>query len=316
MRRPSPDLVARLKTVSQWVWISLVVVIVVRWSLDHGDEIGALVERIGVLDAVATVLVTLGGKYTVAVQARLTTELLDRQVAPRRMFWLYSASDMAKYVPGGVWNLVARVKSYRDLGMTTPDAARAFGLEKFWQISGACFFGLLLLTPNLHDRLLVDRLGIEPHRRTALVVEMVVVVAAWILTTAIGSRILLGRRPDPRTLVRAIGDQVVMGILLGVGLWIPLAALTDIDPALAIGAFALGRAAGYAAVFAPGGVGVREVVSLWALGSAATANTLIIGLAINRILTVVADITGFGLALATRPPAQPTTEPPPHRPDA
>ena len=73
-------------------------------------------------------------------------------------------------------------------------------------------------------------------------------------------------------------------------------------PLVAIGAFSLGRGLGYLAVFAPAGIGVREAVTLWALGGTpASMKAVVVALAMNRVMTFVADLASFGLSLAVKP---------------
>jgi uncharacterized membrane protein YbhN (UPF0104 family) len=94
-----------------------------------------------------------------------------------------------------------------------------------------------------------------------------------------------------------------MAIFFGLGVWIPLEAVdAGVSPLVAIGAFSMGRGLGYLAVFAPAGIGVREVVTLWALGgSSATSQAMGIALAVNRVMTFVADLASFGLSFTVKP---------------
>ena len=94
-----------------------------------------------------------------------------------------------------------------------------------------------------------------------------------------------------------------MAVFLGLGVWIPLNAVNaDVSPLVAIGAFSLGRGLGYAAVFAPAGIGVREAVTLWAIGPTDTSTrAVVVALAVNRVMTFVADVSSFGLSFTVKP---------------
>jgi len=279
-----------LKAVSRILWVALVSGIVIQWSANHGNEIRSLLSSIGPLHVFLVILVTLLGKLVVSEQGRIASNLVGYSFGTRYMFWMYSSSDIAKYVPGGIWNALARVKLYRDAGMSTQESTRAFTLEKFWQVTGAFFVGLILLLAEL-----VDRLSFLPDSSLVLASLYVAVTVCWVAITLAGNYFIGTEGDLPRAVFRAFFDQIIIAFFLGLGLWIPLDLFTSVDLLTAVGAFSLGRAAGYVAIFAPAGVGVRELVSLWALGGA-SANSFVVALGINRLLTTVTDFLGFGIA--------------------
>ncbi len=277
-------------------WMLVVTSFVVVYAVRNWPKIAELTPQIGVVTALGIVAVTMAGKFVVSEQLRLSAELLGTRLSVGRAYRIYTSSDLAKYVPGGVWNAVARVKLLRDEGASSPSSGKAFALDKLWQITGAFFSGILLCRAVLHERLLG---GIIDDSSAIRVVSIIIVVALWLATTAVLNRVLAPTQQPSRALRRAIVDQSVIALLLGLGLWLPLRALGAGDVLLVVGAFALGRAAGYAAVFAPAGVGVREAVALWILSSAGTTEVVLIALAANRLFTVAADLLSYGLALMT-----------------
>lgn len=279
-----------LKTASRILWVALVAGIVAQWSINHGSEIPDLVSGLGPLHIFLVVFVTLLGKLFISEQGRVASELVGHSFNSRHMFWMYSSSDIAKYIPGGIWNALARVKIYRDSGMSTVESTRAFTLEKFWQVTGAFFVGVVLLLPEF-----VNRVTFLAGNTVLLIVSYVVVMACWVTTTLVGNYSIGSQGDRQRAALRAFSDQTIIAFLFGLGLWIPLDLFTSVSLTTAVGAFSLGRAAGYVAIFAPAGVGIREVVSLWALGGT-TTNSFVVALGINRLLTTVADFLGFGIA--------------------
>jgi uncharacterized membrane protein YbhN (UPF0104 family) len=124
----------------------------------------------------------------------------------------------------------------------------------------------------------------------------------WVAATWLGGR-LTGNLVSAMAVLRSMSEQVIMAVFFGLGVWIPLEAVdAGIGPVVAIGAFSMGRGLGYLAVFAPAGIGVREVVTLWALGgSAGSSKAMIVALAVNRVMTFIADVGSFGLSLAVKP---------------
>ncbi len=290
-----PESLALLKRISRTLWMVAVLTFVSLYVSRNWGRITELTPKIGVGSAVAIVIVTVAGKMVVSEQLRLSANLLGADLTPRRSYWIYCSSDLAKYVPGGVWNAMARVKLLRDEGISAGASGRAFAVDKLWQILGALFTGLLFARSSAHE--VVLSAFVEDSVPVA-VLEYAAISIGWVTAIVLVNRFLTGSLPSPYVLRRVITDQTLIAALLGLGVWIPLEAMGSASAPAAIGAFAIGRAFGYAAVFAPAGVGVREAVSLAVLAGSAESQVIVIALAVNRVLTVLADLLSYGLAVA------------------
>lgn len=286
----------RVRNILKTVWVVLVTVFVVRYVVRNWDSIADVFGSFGASVLVGTVVVTVLGKIVISVHSQLITKVNGREFTFRESFWMYSASDLVKYVPGGLWNALARVRLYTNMGMSGTASTKAFALEKYWMVLGALATGALALTP--------DGLGaVGLSASTAMVVaSRAALSVAWVVLIWAGGR-LTGNAVTPAAVARSVVEQVVMAVFLGLGLWIPLDAVSaNVSPLVAIGAFSLGRGIGYAAVFAPAGIGVREAVALWAIGPTdTTTRAVVVALAVNRVMTFVADVSSFGLSFAVKP---------------
>jgi hypothetical protein len=286
----------RVRNALKAIWMLLVTVFVVRYMVNNWDSIADTIKSFSFLVLFLTVVVTVAGKIVISVHSQLITKLNGREFTFRESFWMYSASDLVKYIPGGLWNALARVRLYTNMGMSATASTKAFALEKYWMVVGALATGALALTPQ-------GLSGLGFSDATAVVLgARIALVLMWVLLTWAGGR-LTGQAVVPITVVRSMSEQVIMAIFFGLGVWIPLEAVdAGISPLVAIGAFSMGRGLGYLAVFAPAGIGVREVVTLWALsGSSATSQAMGIALAVNRVMTFVADLGSFGLSFSVKP---------------
>ena len=79
----------------------------------------------------------------------------------------------------------------------------------------------------LHERLLG---GIIDDSSAIRVVSIIIVVALWLATTAVLNRVLAPTQQPSRALRRAIVDQSVIALLLGLGLWLaPEQTLSPMD---------------------------------------------------------------------------------------
>lgn len=286
----------RVRNILKTVWVVLVTVFVVRYVVRNRESIADVFGSFGASVLVGTVVVTVLGKIVISVHSQLITKVNGREFTFRESFWMYSASDLVKYVPGGLWNALARVRLYTNMGMSGTASTKAFALEKYWMVLGALATGALALTS--------DGLGaVGLSSSTVMVVaSRSALFVAWVVLIWAGGR-LTGNAVTPAAVARSVVEQVVMAVFLGLGLWIPLDAVSaNVSPLVAIGAFSLGRGIGYAAVFAPAGIGVREAVALWAIGPTdTTTRAVVVALAVNRVMTFVADVSSFGLSFAVKP---------------
>ena len=286
----------RVRNILKTVWVVLVTVFVVRYVVRNRESIADVFGSFGASVLVGTVVVTVLGKIVISVHSQLITKVNGREFTFRESFWMYSASDLVKYVPGGLWNALARVRLYTNMGMSGTASTKAFALEKYWMVLGALATGALALTSD-------GLAAVGLSSSTVMVVaSRSALFVAWVMLIWAGGR-LTGNAVTPAAVARSVVEQVVMAVFLGLGLWIPLDAVSaNVSPLVAIGAFSLGRGIGYAAVFAPAGIGVREAVALWAIGPTdTTTRAVVVALAVNRVMTFVADVSSFGLSFAVKP---------------
>ena len=278
------------------IWMVLVTVFVVRYMVKNWDSITDTIDSFSFIVLFGTVVVTIAGKIVISIHSQLITKVNGRDFTFRESFWMYSASDLVKYIPGGLWNALARVRLYTNMGMSATASTKAFALEKYWMVVGALATGALALTPEG-----LRGIGLSDGS-TSVIAARVVLFFVWMLLVVAGGK-LTGAPIVPMAVIRSLSEQVVMAIFFGLGVWIPLDAVNaGVSPLVAIGAFSMGRGLGYLAVFAPAGIGVREVVTLWALaGTSATTQAMGIALAVNRVMTFVADVASFGLSFSVKP---------------
>lgn len=286
----------KVRNVLKVIWVVLVTAFVARYMVRNWNSIIDVFRSFSAAVLVATVVVTIVGKIVISVHSQLITKVNGREFTFRESFWMYSASDLVKYVPGGLWNALARVRLYTNMGMSGSASTKAFALEKYWMVLGALATGALALTPDG-----LTAVGLSDSFAMASITRAVL-CAGWVVLIWSGGR-LTGNAVVPVAVARSIVEQVVMAVFLGLGVWIPLNAVhANVSPLVAIGAFSLGRGLGYAAVFAPAGIGVREAVTLWAIGPTdTTTRAVIVALAVNRVMTFIADVSSFGLSFSVKP---------------
>lgn len=213
--------------------------------------------------------------------------------------------QLAKYVPGSLWSIIAATELATRLGVPRGRSAVA-GLLFNILLPGVALVLALMAVPALLGA------GGGWFLWLLMPAALAVVVALRPPVMNGGVRLLLRLiRRNPRGyemsapgLRRALWWSVLSALLLGAHMWVLVVDLgASPGPALtpAVGGFLAAWVLGFVVVIAPAGLGVREYVLVLALApqlgdSAASALTLAV---VSRLLLTVADIAMAAVAAAT-----------------
>ncbi|MGR0320244.1 lysylphosphatidylglycerol synthase domain-containing protein [Agromyces sp. ZXT2-3] len=211
-------------------------------------------------------------------------------------------SQIGKYIPGGVWPIVAGTALGIRAGIPGPITAATIlvqllvsvatgsvasigvlfafpQLQQFaWLIWAAAALGVLLLLPPVMKRWL--RWGFRLIRRTSTLPES-------IGTAPLGAATLW---------------SFASWAAFGVHLWCVVSATVGPDPELillAVSAFAFAWVVGFLFIIAPAGAGVRELVLGVVLASSVGSAALLGIVIVSRMMLLVVDLAMFGGALVS-----------------
>jgi uncharacterized membrane protein YbhN (UPF0104 family) len=208
---------------------------------------------------------------------------------------IYLQAQLSKYVPGGVWQYASRGAMARGYGLSVRTVARSLPIELVATICAGGAFACLA----------VGWWG-------AIAAAAAIVVAAGV-----------GGYLDDGRIARRVTAQTVplyaaTWPLIGVSFWMTARAFLHVGPsdlALYTGAFAAAWLVGLIAIYAPGGIGVREAVLVAILGPRiGSANALVVAAASRAVFTL-ADLIPAALSLPLlRRQAHRVTEPEPAPP--
>ena len=109
---------------------------------------------------------------------------------------------------------------------------------------------------------------------------------------------LLPRSVTMRDYARPIGLLLTCQILTGSALWLIIRSITTISPLwlpLCVSAMALAGTAGFLALFAPAGIGVREGILLIILGPIVGSGYSALVVVLVRLLLILVDLASAGL---------------------
>ncbi len=197
----------------------------------------------------------------------------------------------AKYLPGGIWQSVARFAAYRQHDVRNRDSLAILTSEHVvaLAVSLALGGGILL---SLDNSPMVTRIA---ALALACGVALILLCIAW-----------LARRPSQRIrklgwMVLVVFATVLFWCLAAVAFALYWSALFPVSPGdipRLVSCYLLSWAAGFAAVFAPQGLGVFEWVAAHLLPSMQTLSVTVTAVAGFRLVAITGDLVAWLTALA------------------
>ncbi len=267
--------------------LTVAAVVAVSWALvdavrDAGEV--PLPQASGFLAAV--VLLAAGVLLAAVAWARLLDGASLTTLLPS-----FTEAQLAKYVPGAIWQGVGQVLGAERLGVRRARASVAFLVQLWTQLVAAtCVGALLVLDARAGWMWLLPAagiLGLITLARRPLV---------WVLGV-VGR--LLRREAASAGRVAPAQRDIIGAALLGAGTialggWsfsaLLLGPRPQVEVVAVVAAFAAAWVAGFLVVPLPAGAGVREFVLLAALGSEFGAAAVLAAAVVHRVVALVAEI--------------------------
>jgi uncharacterized membrane protein YbhN (UPF0104 family) len=266
----------RVRVLGQVLLLAALVFVVLRArSLWHGSHIDwAQVDWLALAGAFL-----LGMAGTAAGAAIWLFILRDLGVRTRRRWaGLFFQAQLGKYIPGSVWQYAGRTAVARSNGLPVRPVAISLPIE----------FVAAAIAAGATGAFLLGWWGAA-------------VVAAAAIVLLVIQRRAGGRALPVATTIRATLLYVPVWLLLGASFWLCAHGLLGVpaqDLALYMGAFAVAWLAGLLAVYAPGGLGVREAVLVALLSGRIGAADALVVAAASRLILIVVDLALAGIATA------------------
>lgn len=266
----------RVRLIAQVLLVAALVFVALRArSLWHGSHI----EWSHVDWAALVGALVLGAAGTAAGAVIWLAILRDLGIRTRwRWAGLFFQAQLGKYIPGSVWQYAGRAAVARAHGIPVRPVAVSLSIEFVAAAVAGGTTGAFLLGwwgAAVVGAAVTVLLAIErPARVRALAVP---------------------------TSIRATLLYVPVWLLLGASFWLCARGLVGVptaDLAFYVGAFAIAWLAGLLAVYAPGGLGVREAVLVAFLSGRIGAAEALVVAAASRLILIVVDLGLAGISTA------------------
>lgn len=275
------------------------------WAVaSDGERIGDAVSSMPWWATVVALLLSFGYVFASLESWRSVMNDMGAGFAWRTGAHVFLLSQIGKYIPGGVWNVVAGAELARDKGVSRAKAAAGLAVTMFTSI----LIGVALAGIGL---------GLGPHTfptwtRFGLIATPIAIalLAPPLLTRVVAFALKLARRQTTLTAFTARGVAgaatwaLLAWSLAGIQVWvlgIGLGMETSWQTAFtSVCGFAGAWVVGFAALFMPAGIGARELVLYPVMEPYLGHASLVALVVLSRVLFTVADVVLAALPLAWR----------------
>jgi glycosyltransferase 2 family protein len=212
---------------------------------------------------------------------------------------VYLKTNIAKYLPGNIWQFYGRIVAAKAAGLPIAAATLSVLLEPLLMAAAALAIALLGIQQSnwLWQLLILAAVlaGIHPRLLNPLLrVVSRLKKSQDTLEALQGKGLQLKRYP----LLPLLGEAGFV-LLRGAGFLLTLLALSPIAPAqipVLISAFSFAWMLGLIVPGAPGGIGIFEATALTLLQSQFPAGVILSGVALYRLISILAEAIGAGAA--------------------
>jgi glycosyltransferase 2 family protein len=291
---------SRLKPYLRWMILGGTLFFIAAALRQHWQEVAAIrMTATGYYYlAIALLTTLLAHIWSGWVWSRILREL--NQPAPG--LWsirVYLTTNIAKYLPGNVWHFYGRVMAAKTQGFSVGAATLSVLLEAL--LMAAAAIAIALIT-GVRINWLIQLLS--------LFVVLIAIHPKFLNPLLKIAGRLKGKKQEPEPiqilrypLLPLLGEAGFV-VLRGLGFLLTLSALNPIAPAqipLIFSAFSFSWVLGLVVPGAPGGIGVFEATAIALLNSQIPTGTILGGVALYRLISILAELMGAGLAgLKTR----------------
>jgi glycosyltransferase 2 family protein len=278
----------------KWVWIVVVLFGAGWYFYQHYLDISQYLDTVVIPRLLLSFGLLFIAKLLLSDVARLSLRKINYSMPYTEAMTINSITQLGKYLPGGIWHFAGKFGIYKVKGISTKKTTQTMVVENLWLVSSAGTVGAVAMLAS-NQILACQYLRFLCIPGIANIVAFVIPIL--LLTgLVIFEYFFFGKQKIKiMEFVLTQGELVAIWLIYGISFWLVFPPGTGYIPQL-IGAFSLSWLIGYVTLFAPGGLGVREVLLAVLLSSFFKSDEIAIYAAIHRVLWVLAEVLLGGLS--------------------
>ncbi len=280
--------------VVKWAFLAVAVGLAVYAVWATWDDLVEAAGRLSPGTVIASLVLTVAYVLCTLVAWRAVLADLGSPLPAKAAVAVFGVSQIGKYVPGGVWNVVAAAELGAAHRIPRRRSLAAMAVAVLVSVVSGVVVGTACL-PFVS----ADSLGAWSWVAFTAPV-LAVLLLPPVLTRLVGRAFrVIRREPLEQPLTwRGLGLAALWSVagwlLAGAQVWVLATALgLESGPrsfALAVGGYALAWVVGFLVVFVPAGAGAREGVLIAVMGAAMPHAELLLTVLLSRVLMTVVDL--------------------------
>ena len=283
----------KIFSIFKWLWLVLVLAAAGYYFYRNQDQVINLINQISAWRIVLSLVLLIIGKMFLVLLVQYSVNSEGWHPKYIETLGIYGLSSLGKYIPGGIWQFVGRFGVYKVNGLSGKASTRAMILENIWLLGSAVAIGVIGVFLTRFD-LIAGLLNLPNHQWLAILFT-ILALGLWIVMLKIVHKTMRRHTAEniPSIFVVA-GVGLLLWTFIGGSFFVMFHDFPFSAAPLFIGGYAVSWAVGYIAVFAPGGLGVREAALAFVFSNIASVEMIAVYAAMNRIIWVIAEVL-FGL---------------------
>ncbi|MBD2344991.1 lysylphosphatidylglycerol synthase transmembrane domain-containing protein [Anabaena subtropica] len=296
----------KLKQILRWVILGAMLIFLAKALKDHWLEVTAIrIDEVGwSILAIATGVTLLAHTWAGWIWTWILQDL-NQPVPTAEFIQVYLKTNIAKYLPGNLWHHYRRIVALKNANVATGAATLSVLLEPLLLAAAA-----LIIVVMFGSRFAVSRnsLTVRVLQLLSLVIILIGVHPRFLNPVISFLYKLKAKKSDTqptgafsleRYPLRPLLGELGFLLIRGIGFILTLFALMPLNInqiPLLLGAFSFSWLLGFVVPGAPGGLGVFEATAIALLQNRFPSAAVISAIALYRLISIIAETVGAGLA--------------------
>lgn len=222
----------------------------------------------------------------------------DYKISYKKMFYIYNFTQMAKYIPGSIWQFVGKASLYKTENIPKSIIKKAMALEILLIIISSFSIGVVLLF--LFDNFLDTTIIINNINDYIIIYSSIFIFLFFILFTKTAQIYIKTIVKQYLLNVKLFLILTCIWLLLGLSLYVSFTSILIFDLKIfmsIVGLFSIAYVAGFLVPFAPAGIGIREAILVAGLSSILTLDEAIVIASLNRVFYILVELIIMAIIL-------------------
>lgn len=274
------------------IWIVTIFIFAGIYFNTNWDKIKPALIAIDKLSLLLSIVFLVTAKFTLSITARIALIKLGIKIRFITVFNFYNLSQIAKYIPGSIWQYAGRIFYYKSYGLSSTIIRDAILSETIWVIGSSLIIGVSFTILTDPFRLYEILNSTVPTWKPLYTIASCLFLIFFFLLFNKRIKSIVSTLLSYNLPVKWYPTLFSIWLLLGISFWFlcyPYGVKIN-NILFTIGLYAIAFFAGFMVPFAPAGIGIREIVLLSGISPLVDFEEAVVLVSISRVLYVSVEL--------------------------